>query len=156
VTTTLDEFDVNASSVARATFDYLVSLEWIAANENLCLVGPGPASPISSSPSDTTPSTPATGALLQRHRPGRDPLSRTGRRLRRPGDRADPQTDLILIDEIGFAPMDDNGAQLSFRIVAAAYERRSLGIASHWPFEDWGRFLPEHTTAVRLLDRGDG
>jgi DNA replication protein DnaC len=28
-----------------------------------------------------------------------------------------------------------------------------LGIASHWPFEEWGRFLPEHTTAVSLLDR---
>ena len=27
------------------------------------------------------------------------------------------------------------------------------GIASHWPFESWGRFLPEHTTAVSLLDR---
>ena len=36
---------------------------------------------------------------------------------------------------------------------AAAYERRSLGIGSHWPFESWGRFLPEHTTAVSMLDR---
>ena len=40
-----------------------------------------------------------------------------------------------------------------FRFVAAAYERRSLGIASHRPFESWGRFLPEHTTAVSMLDR---
>ena len=39
------------------------------------------------------------------------------------------------------------------RFVAAAYERRSLGIGSHWPFESWGRFLPEHTTAVSMLDR---
>ena len=52
----------------------------------------------------------------------------------------------------GFAPLDDTGAQLLFRVVAAAYERRALGIASHWPFEPWGRFLPEHTTAVSLLD----
>lgn len=38
--------------------------------------------------------------------------------------------------------------------VAAAYERRSLGVASHWPFESWDRFLPEHTTAaVSMLDR---
>jgi DNA replication protein DnaC len=28
-----------------------------------------------------------------------------------------------------------------------------LGIASHWPFEDWGHFLPEQTTVVSLLDR---
>jgi DNA replication protein DnaC len=59
----------------------------------------------------------------------------------------------VLIDEIGFAPLDHTGAQLFFRLVAAAYERRSLGIGSHWPFEDWGRFLPEHTTTISLLDR---
>jgi hypothetical protein len=32
--------------------------------------------------------------------------------------------------------MDNTGAQLFFRLVAAAYERRSLGVGSHWPFED--------------------
>ena len=63
------------------------------------------------------------------------------------------RNDLILLDELGFAPLDDTGAQLLFRFVAAAYERRSLGVASHHSFEDWGRFLPEHTTAVSLLDR---
>ena len=63
------------------------------------------------------------------------------------------RNDLILVDEVGFAPLDDTGAQLLFRFVSAAYERRALGIASHWPFESWGRFLPEHTTAVSLLDR---
>jgi DNA replication protein DnaC len=49
--------------------------------------------------------------------------------------------------------MDHTGAQLFFRLVSAAYERRSLGIASHWPFEDWGHFLPKESTAVSLLDR---
>ena len=63
------------------------------------------------------------------------------------------RNDLILVDEVGFAPLDDTGAQLLFRFVSAAYERRALGLASHWPFESWGRFLPEHTTAVSLLDR---
>ncbi|WP_305000101.1 ATP-binding protein [Kribbella orskensis] len=63
------------------------------------------------------------------------------------------RNDLIMVDEVGFAPLDDTGAQLLFRFVAAAYERQALGIASHWPFESWGRFLPEHNTAVSLLDR---
>jgi len=63
------------------------------------------------------------------------------------------RSDLVIVDELGFAPLDDAGTQLLFRLVAAAYERRSLGVASHWPFESWGRFLPEHTTAVSLLDR---
>ena len=59
----------------------------------------------------------------------------------------------MICDELGFAPLDDTAAQLLFRFIAAGYERRSLGIGSHWPFDQWGRFLPEHTTAVSLLDR---
>ncbi|MBJ7595384.1 MAG: ATP-binding protein, partial [Candidatus Dormibacteraeota bacterium] len=47
---------------------------------------------------------------------------------------------------------DATGHQLLFRFVAAAYERRSLGVGSHRPFDQWGTFLPEHTTAVSLLD----
>ncbi len=37
--------------------------------------------------------------------------------------------------------------------MAVAYERRSLGVASHWPFDQWGRFLPQPSTAASLLDR---
>jgi len=40
VTKTLDQFDVAVSSIPPATLDYLASLEWIPAQENLCLVGP--------------------------------------------------------------------------------------------------------------------
>ena len=63
------------------------------------------------------------------------------------------RNDVVLIDELGFAPLDETGCQLLFRFVAAAYERRSLGVASHWPFEQWGHFLPVQTTAASLLDR---
>jgi hypothetical protein len=40
VTKRLDEFDLAASSISKATFDYLASLEWIRAAENACLIGP--------------------------------------------------------------------------------------------------------------------
>lgn len=56
------------------------------------------------------------------------------------------RNDLIILDEVGFAPLDDTGTQLLFRFIAA-YERRALGVGSHWSFEQWGRFLPEHTTS---------
>ena len=63
------------------------------------------------------------------------------------------RNDLIILDEVGFAPLDNTGTQLLFRLVSAAYERRSLAIASHWPFDQWGHFMPEQTTAVSILDR---
>jgi DNA replication protein DnaC len=43
------------------------------------------------------------------------------------------RVDLIILDELRFAPLDDTGTQLLFRLVAGAYERRSLAIGSHWP-----------------------
>ncbi|MDT5330376.1 MAG: hypothetical protein QOF31_1673, partial [Mycobacterium sp.] len=45
------------------------------------------------------------------------------------------RVDLIILDELGFAPLDDTGTQLLFRLVAGAYEQRSLAIGSHWPFQ---------------------
>ena len=155
VTKTLDEFNVAASSIKTATFDYLSSLEWIAAKENVCLVGPAGTG--------KSHLLVALGhaAIDAGHRVRYFTAPELVETLYR--GLADNsvgrvietvlKADLILIDEIGFAALDDNGAQLFFRLVAAAYERRSLGIGSHWPFEDWGRFLPEHTTAVSLLDR---
>jgi len=155
VTKTLEEFDVAASSVKTATFDYLASLEWIAARENLCLVGPAGTG--------KSHLLVALGhaAVEVGHRVRYFTAAELVETLYRGladnsvGRVIDNilRADVVLIDEIGFAPLDDNGAQLFFRLVAAAYERRSLGIGSHWPFEDWGRFLREHTTAVSLLDR---
>jgi len=40
VAKTVNEFDISASSIPQATFDYLASLEWIRAAENCCLIGP--------------------------------------------------------------------------------------------------------------------
>jgi DNA replication protein DnaC len=58
----------------------------------------------------------------------------------------------VVTDELGFAPLDDVGMQLLFRFVSAAYERRSLGIGSHWPFQESGRFIRDHTTTVNLRE----
>lgn len=155
VTKTLDEFDVAASSVKQTTFDYLSSLEWVRAKENLCVVGPAGTgkSHLLVALGHAT----IDAGFRVRYFSAVELVEALYRGL------ADNsvgrvlehilKADLILIDEIGFAPMDHTGAQLFFRVVSGAYERRSLGIASHWPFEDWGHFLPEQSTAVSLLDR---
>ena len=78
VTKTLDEFDVTASSIKPATFDYLTSLEWIAAKENVCLVGPAGTgkSPPARRPRPRRHRRRAPGPLLHRRRTRRDPLPR--------------------------------------------------------------------------------
>jgi len=150
VAKTLDDFALAASSVPRATFDRLATLEWVAGRENLVLVGPAgtgkshllvalglaaveAGSRVRYLTATDLVETPCRGMAD-------NSVGRVIEGLLR--------HDLVIVDELGFAPLDDAGTQLLFRFVAAAYERRSLGLASHWPFESWGRFLPEHTTAV--------
>jgi DNA replication protein DnaC len=155
VSKTLEEFDRTISAIPTATLDYLGSLEWILAKENLCLVGPA-----GTGKSHLLVALGAA-AVHAGHRVRYFTAAELVEALYRSlADNSVGKTietllrnDLLLVDEVGFAPLDDTGTQLLFRFVAAAYERRSLGIASHWPFEAWGRFLPEHTTAVSLLDR---
>jgi DNA replication protein DnaC len=152
---TLDEFDRTAASIPGATLDYLASLEWITARENLCLVGP--AGTGKSHLLVALGHAAVTAGHRVRYFTAAELVETLYRGL---ADNSVGRVidlllrhDLIICDEVGFAPLDDTGAQLLFRFVATAYERRALGIASHWPFESWGRFLPEHTTAVSLLDR---
>jgi DNA replication protein DnaC len=152
---TLAEFDVAASSVPPGTFDYLSSLEWIRATENLCMIGP--AGTGKSHILISIGIAAIEHGYRVRYFTAADLIETLYRGL---ADNSVGRVidnllrhDLLLIDELGFAPLDDTGAQLLFRFVAAAYERRALGIGSHWPFESWGRFLPEHTTAVSMLDR---
>ena len=155
VTKTLEQLDVADSSVPPATFDYHSSLEWVGAAEDLSLIGPAGTG---KSPILVAVGIAAVGAGHRvRYFTAADLVETLYRGL---ADNAVGRVidtllrhDLLLVDELGFAPLDATGAKLLFRFVAAAYERRSLGIASHWPFESWGRFLPEHTTAVSMLDR---
>ena len=155
VAKTIDEYDMSASSVPRATFDYLTSLEWIRAAENVCLIGP--AGTGKSHLLVALGVAAVEAGYRVRYFTAADLVETLYRGLadNSVGRVIDTQlrNDLVIVDELGFAPLDDTGAQLLFRFVAAAYERRALGVGSHWPFESWGRFLPEHTTAVSLLDR---
>ena len=155
VVKTLAEFDTTTSSVPTATLDYLTSLEWIRAAENVCLIGPA-----GTGKSHLLIAL-GVAAVDAGHRVRYYTAAELVETLYRGladnsvGRVIDTvlRNDLIIIDELGFAPLDDTGAQLLFRLVAAGYERRALAIGSHWPFESWGRFLPEHTTAVSMLDR---
>lgn len=151
----LDEFKVAESAVPQATFDYLASLEWIRAKENLVLVGP-----VGTGKSHLLVAlghAAVEAGLRVRYFSAIDLVETLYRGLadNSVGKILDGlvRSDLIVVDELGFAPLDLTGGQLFFRVVAAAYERRSLGIASHWPFEEWGRFFPETVTTTSLLDR---
>src|ERR1700689_1285894 len=155
VTKHLEDFDVAASSIPNPTFGYLISLEWIRGQENTCLIGP--AGTGKSHVLVALGVAAVQAGHKVRYFTAADLVETLYRALadNSVGRVIDNllRNDLIICDELGFAPLDDTGTQLLFRFVAAAYERRSLPIASHWPFEKWARFLPEHPPAASILDR---
>jgi DNA replication protein DnaC len=151
----LEDFRIEESSVPAGTFDYLASLEWLRARENVCLLGP--AGTGKSHLLIALGRAAVEAGYRVRYFAAADLVEQLYRGL---ADNSVARVidsllraDFIVCDELGFSPLDDVGTQLLFRFVAAAYERRALGVGSHWPFEQWGRFLPEPTTAVSLLDR---
>jgi DNA replication protein DnaC len=155
VVKTFDDFQVVASSVPPATIQYVASLEWIRARENLCLIGP--AGTGKSHLLLAAGQAAVLAGYKVKYLIAADLVETLYRGLadNTVGKVIDTllRHDALLVDELGFAPLDEVGTQLLFRFVAAAYERRSLGVASHWPFDQWGRFLPQQSTAAALLDR---
>lgn len=60
---------------------------------------------------------------------------------------------LLIIDEIGYLPVDKTGANLFFQLIAKRYERNSTIITTNQPFSKWGEVFSDVTLANAILDR---
>ena len=63
------------------------------------------------------------------------------------------KSDLIIIDEIGYTPIDKKEANYFFNIISELYERNSIIITSNKPFEDWAEMMGDQIMTTALLDR---
>lgn len=61
--------------------------------------------------------------------------------------------DLLCLDEFGYIPMDLEGAQLLFQVIANAYERQSLILTTNLPFNAWGPLFSDEQLASAIIDR---
>lgn len=62
--------------------------------------------------------------------------------------------DLIIIDELGYIPLDRIGAEHLFGFFSQCYERTSLIVTTNLPFADWPQiFAEDERLAGALLDR---
>jgi DNA replication protein DnaC len=62
--------------------------------------------------------------------------------------------DLLLLDELGYLPIDKRGADLLFQVIAARYESGSIVLTTNRPFREWGTlFDVDNTLATALIDR---
>ena len=61
---------------------------------------------------------------------------------------------VLLLDELGYLPIDKRGADLLFQVVAARYESGSIVISTNRAFRDWGAiFDVDNTLATAMIDR---
>lgn len=60
---------------------------------------------------------------------------------------------LLVIDELGYLPIDTAGARLLFQVIADAYEKRSLIITTNLEFSRWGTVFGDDNMAAAIIDR---
>jgi transposase len=60
---------------------------------------------------------------------------------------------LLIVDEVGYLPLERQAANLLFALVSRRYERGSVVITSNRGFEAWGEILGDAMVAAALIDR---
>lgn len=60
---------------------------------------------------------------------------------------------LLVVDEIGYLPVNHTGAVLFFQLMNRRYERASTVLTSNKGFEEWGEVLGDDVMAAALIDR---
>jgi len=63
------------------------------------------------------------------------------------------KSDLVIIDEIGYTPIERTEANLFFTFVSELYERASIIVTSNKGFNSWAELLGDEVMTTALLDR---
>ena len=60
---------------------------------------------------------------------------------------------LIIVDEVGYIPFEQDAANLFFQLVSSRYEHASLILTSNLPFARWGDVFGDQVVAAAMIDR---
>jgi DNA replication protein DnaC len=151
---TFDAWDDALSSIPAPTQSALRTLEWIGRHENLVVCGPsgtgktfllealGQAA-VQAGKHVAWFTLEQLGVLIRRHRAD-DSVTRAITRILR--------ADLVVVDDIGLLPVGLDAAEGLYRLVDAAYERRSVAVSSNLHPSGFDELMPK-TLATATVDR---
>jgi DNA replication protein DnaC len=152
---TLEDFDFDAQPAARQQIGALGSAAFLTEARNVVLLGPpgtgkthiatalGIAAARQGHRVLFATATDWVTRLTDAHRAGR--LAPELTRLRRYG--------LIIVDEVGYLPFEQDAANLFFQLVSSRYEHASLILTSNLPFSGWGGVFGDQAVAAAMIDR---
>ena len=151
---TFSGWDPQLSSIPRPTQDALATLEWVRRRENLVICGPsgtgksyflealGQAA-VEAGLKVAWLTLESLGVLVRRSRAD-DSVARTVQRILR--------SDLVVVDDVGLLPVSPDAAEGLYRVVDAAYERRSVAVSSNLHPAGFDELMPK-TLATATVDR---
>jgi DNA replication protein DnaC len=151
---TFQAWDPACSSIPLPTQNALRTLEWIRRRECLVVCGPSGTGKtfflealgqlaVEAGMKVAWFSLEALGALVRRHRADDSVAKAVARILR---------AELIVVDDIGLLPVSPDAAEGLYRLVDAAYERRSMAVSSNIHPAGFDELMPK-TLATATVDR---
>lgn len=151
---TFDAWDSGASSIPAPTQQALRTLEWVRRRENLVVCGPSGTGKtfllealgqhaVEQGLKVAWFTLEDLGVLLRRHRAD-DTVTKAITRVLR--------ADLVVVDDIGLLPVAQDAAEGLYRLVDAAYEKRSIAISSNLHPAAFDELMPK-TLATATVDR---
>ena len=151
---TFTTWDPNLSSIPTPTQTALRTLEWIGRRENLVICGPSGTGKtfwleglgqlaVEAGLKVAWFSLEELGVLVRRHRAD-DSVTRAVRAILR--------ARLIVVDDIGLLPVSPDAAEGFYRLVDAAYEKRSVAVSSNVHPAGFDELMPK-TLATATVDR---
>ena len=151
---TFDAWQPEASAIPAPTQQALRTLEWVGRRENLVVCGPSGTGKtfllealgqhaVEAGLKVAWFTLENLGLLLRRHRAD-DTVSKAITRILR--------ADLIVIDDIGLLPVSADAAEGLYRLVDAAYEKRSVAVSSNLHPAAFDELMPK-TLATATVDR---
>lgn len=153
---TFESWEKSASTIPAPTQQALQTLEWVGRRENLCICGPSGTGKshflesvgnlaIDRGMKVSWFSLEDLGALIRRYQPDDSVAKAIGRVCR---------ADLIVVDDIGLLPVAHDTAEGFYRLVDAAYEKRSLAISANVHPAGFDELIPKNlagATVDRLM-----
>ena len=151
---TFDAWEQEASSIPTQSQRALKTLEWVGRAESLCVCGPSGTGKshfvealghlaIDNGKTVSWQTLESLAALLHRHRADDSVAKAIGQLIR---------ADLIIIDDVGLLPITPAEAEALFRVVDAAYEKRSIALTSNIHPAGFDELMPK-TIVTATVDR---